>query len=79
MPLYAFKDLDTGEVFEKVMSWKDRGEFLEFNTNVAPLPNTPGIIGGRSMESGNLPEGLKDKFREMKKKYPTAKGVDHLI
>ena len=79
MPLYVFKDLDTGEVFEKMMSWKDRTEFLEHNTNIAPQVGVPGIIGGRSMESGNLPEGLKDKFREMKKKYPTARGVDHLI
>lgn len=79
MPLYSFRDLNTGEVFEKIMSWNDRVEFLENNTNLAPQVGTPGIIGGRSMESGNLPEGLKDKFREMKKKYPTARGVDHLI
>ena len=79
MPLYSFKDLNTGEVFEKIMSWKDRVEFLEFNTHIAPQITPPDIIAGRSMESGRLPDGLKDKFREMKKKYPTARGVDHLI
>ena len=79
MPVYTFRDTSTGEVFEKIMSYDDRVEFLEHNTNVAPITVAPAIIGGRSMDSGRLPEGFKDKLRLMKEKNPKARGVDHLI
>lgn len=80
MPLYSFKDTTTGEVFDKLMTWDDRAEFLEQNKNLTPhIGKAPGLIGGRSMDSGTLPDGFKDKLREMKKKYPTSGGVDHLI
>jgi hypothetical protein len=37
------------------------------------------VIGGRSMDSGKLPEGFKDTLREMKKIHPHGKGADHLV
>ena len=80
MPMYSFKDNNTGEVFDKVMSWDSRNEYLENNPHLTTIiDKAPGLIGGKSMDSGRLPDGFKDKLREMKKKYPTARGVDHLI
>ena len=79
MPLYTFKNTETDEVFEDSMSYDDKVTYLENNPHIISIITTAGIIGGRSMESGRLPEGFKDKLRLMKQKHPKARGVDHLI
>lgn len=79
MPTYTFENLDTGEVFEEIMSWDKRCEFLENNPHIQPKVASPALIGGVSMDSGRLPEGYKDKLRLIKQKHPKARGVDHLI
>lgn len=79
MPTYVFKNTDTEEVFEKIMSYDEKVEFLNNNPNVTSIIATAGIIGGISMDSGRLPEGFKDKLRLIKQKHPRANGVNHLI
>jgi hypothetical protein len=37
MPTYDFRNKDTGEVFERVMSIAAKAEFLEANPNIEPL------------------------------------------
>jgi hypothetical protein len=37
------------------------------------------MIGAVSTDSGKLPEGFKDKLREMQNKHPRANGIKHLI
>ena len=79
MPTYTFHNNQTDEVFEKMMKFSEVEQFLEDNPNVTKLIDAPNIIGGISIDSGRLPEGLKDRFRLMKEKHPKSRGVDHLI
>jgi hypothetical protein len=37
MPIYDFRNKDTGEVFEKVMSIAAKAEYLKENPNIEPL------------------------------------------
>lgn len=78
MPTYNFMNKDTDEVEEHVMSYSDIESFLEANPHLKQGLSTPKLIGGRSTDSGRLPEGFKDKMREIQKKHPLAKGVSHL-
>ena len=79
MPIYTFKNTSTDEVFEKTMSYDEKVEFLNNNSDVTSIITTAGIIGGRSMDSGRLPDGFKDKLRLIKQQHPKANGVNHLI
>lgn len=79
MPTYSFKNKETGEVFDKLMSYSSKVEYLENNPHLESYIDRVGFIGGVSMDSGRLPEGYKDKLRLIKEKHPKARGVDHLI
>lgn len=78
MPTYTFRNKETGEVFDKLMSWNDRVQFLEQNTNLETLIGTPSIgdpvrLGIRRNDDGfkevlskigsaNYKSNLKDKL-----------------
>ncbi len=53
MPTYEFKNNDTGEVFEKIMSYEKKVKFLEENPNVQSHYTTLNIDydGGSSVLS----------------------------
>jgi hypothetical protein len=53
MPTYEFKNKDTGEVFEKIMSYEKKVKFLEENPNVQSHYTTLNIDydGGSSVLS----------------------------
>jgi len=79
MPTYTFFDSSTDQLFEKMMKYSEVEQYLKDNPTVEKIIDAPGIIGGISMDSGRLPDGLKDRFRLMKQKHPRARGLDHLI
>lgn len=79
MPSYTFIDNDTGEESIHIMSYKELDEFKLQNPNLQQKLVYAGMIGGVSRDSGKLPEGFKDRLREMKNKHPNAKGIsDHI-
>ena len=53
MPTYEFKNKDTDEVFEKIMSYDDKVKFLEENPNIQSYYSTLNIDydGGSSVLS----------------------------
>jgi len=82
MPKYTIENTATGEMSE---FW---GSYDEMKAHVASDPDLRNVIGcpkivsgvGRVSDgSGKLPDGFKDKLKEIKKKHPTSSGVDHLI
>ena len=80
MPTYNFKNKKTNEVWtEFFTSYNAKQEYLNANPDIQDILCTPSIIGGTSVDSGKLPEGFKDRMRELKKKHPRGKAVDHLI
>jgi len=53
MPTYEFKNKDTGEVFEKIMSYDNKVKYLEENPNIQSHYSTLNIDhdGGKSVLS----------------------------
>jgi len=68
MPTYTFRNSDTGEVFDKLMSWKDREAYLAAN------PHFESIIGAPAM-GDSVRLGIRkndDGFREVLSKISSA-------
>jgi len=79
MPTYIFHDTSEDEIVEVQMSMSELDKFKENNPHMTQKIGSPGLISGRSLDSGRLPEGFKDKLRLIKEKHPRGRGVDHLI
>ena len=77
MPTYNFIN-KKGEVETNSMSYSDLNTFKENNPHLTYTLSTP-AFGNRSVDSGRLPEGFKDRMRLLKQKNPTSKAVDHII
>ncbi|MCG7944861.1 MAG: hypothetical protein N0C84_00790 [Candidatus Thiodiazotropha taylori] len=75
MPTYTFQNKNTKEFSEHYMSMSELDEFKKNNPDLEQILITGPIIGGTSSSGGKLPEGFKDRLREMKKKHPHGKGI----
>lgn len=69
MPTYTFKNIETDEVFDKLMKISELDNFLKENTHIIQ------IVGGASTfiyDAGTnikVSDGFKDRMKEIKKKY----------
>jgi len=68
MPTYTFRNIETGEVFDKLMSWKDREIYLTDNTYLEPIIGTPAM--GDSVRLGIRRND--DGFKEVLSKISSA-------
>ena len=50
MPTYIFKNMTTGEEFEKFMSMSEKETYLKQHATVAQLPNAINVVGIMSWE-----------------------------
>lgn len=78
MPTYNFIN-EKGETEQHFLRISELDKFKEDNPNLTMQLSTPTVIGGRSTDSGRLPEGFKDKLRDIKSKHPRANGISHLV
>jgi hypothetical protein len=78
VPTYTFQN-EKGDVFDKFMKMSDVDQYLLDNPGTEKLLAAPGLIGGISMDSGRLPDGFKDRLRDMQSRHPHANGIKHLI
>jgi len=79
MPSYTFTNTATNEEETHFLKMSELDEFKKNNEHLKQKLTTGNVIGGLSTSSGSLPEGLRDTFREMKKKHPRSTGVDNFI
>lgn len=81
MPKYILKDATTGEQSELWGSWEELKAHLAENPNLSTVIGAPKITSGGSItdNTNKLPEGFKDKLRDIKRKHPGSSGIDHLI
>ena len=77
MPSYNFIN-EKGEIETHLVKYSDLEQFKADNPNLTYTISTHSF-GNRSVESGRLPEGFKDRMRLLKQKHPRSKAVDHLI
>ena len=78
MPTYNFVN-EKGDVEVHELKMSELDSFKESNPHLKQTLTVGTIIGARSTSSGSLPEGFKDRLREMKAKHPRATGINHLI
>jgi len=70
MPLYDFKDTETGEIITKLMSISSREEFLESNPNIkAVILSAPQLVSGVNLES-KQDQGWKDNLKRIADHHP---------
>ncbi len=68
MPTYTFHNTETGEFFDKLMSWNDRQQYLLNNPNLEPVMGNPAM--GDSVRLGlRKPD---DGFKEVLSKISQA-------
>lgn len=70
MPIYDFKNIDTGEIFTKMMSYDDKVKFLEENLHITSI-----ITKAPSMSYSSNPlkaagDGWKDVQNKIKNGLP---------
>lgn len=68
MPTYTFLNKDTGEVFDKLMTWNDRQTYLEQNPMLEVVIGAPAM--GDSVRLGIRKND--DGFREVLSKISAA-------
>lgn len=69
MPTYTFRNIETGDVFDKIMSWNSREEYLKDN------PQLEAIIGGAPALGDPVRLGVTrndDGFKEVLSKISAA-------
>tara|TARA_B100000085_G_scaffold250289_1_gene246503 strand:- start:31 stop:357 length:327 start_codon:yes stop_codon:yes gene_type:complete len=62
VPTYAFRDEETGEVFEKFMVMSSREKFLEDNPNYTQVPNA---LGGLVSSVGDRTKNTDGGWNEV--------------
>jgi len=70
MPLYDFKNKDTGEVFEKMMSISAKEEYLAANPNIEPVLGANMLIDPVRLGVRKTDQGFKEVLQRIHEKTP---------
>ena len=70
MPLYDFKNKDTGEVFEKMMSISAKEEYLVANPNIEPVLGANMLIDPVRLGIRKTDQGFKEVLQRIHEKTP---------
>lgn len=81
MPRYTIEDTNSGIREDFWGSYDEMKEHVSKNPNLRTVIGAPRIVSGSSVtdSTSKIPDGFKDKLREIKKKHPESTGVDHLL
>lgn len=67
MPTYTMRNKESGEEKTMILSFSEREEFLEQNTDWEQAPSTPRIVSGVVSPLRRTDDGWKDTLRAIKK------------
>ena len=70
MPTYIFRNKDTGEEFEKLMSISAREEFLQQNTNIETVISTPMVVDSVRVGARKRDSGFKEVLQKIHERTP---------
>jgi hypothetical protein len=70
MPLYDFKNKDTGETFEKMMSIAAKEEYLKENPNIEPVLGVNMLIDPVRLGVRKTDSGFKEVLQRIHEKTP---------
>lgn len=77
MPLYTFKDTETGEVFDKHLKIAERELYLKENPHIQTVITAPRIVSGVGSKVQGVPNSHREVISEIKKKHPKHTINDH--
>ena len=70
MPSYTFKDLNTGEEFNVIMSMNEREEFVASNPHMQQVIHSAPALGDSIRLGLKKPDnGFRDRLKEIKKAH----------
>jgi len=77
MPVYQFKNTETDEVFEDILSIAKKEELLEKNPHIHQVPTGFTIVGGvgDNMDA-KTPDGFKEVLAKIGEKYDDSPLAD---
>lgn len=71
MPLYEFRNNDTGEVFEKLMSLSSKEDYLKENPNIeSVITSAPPLIDSVRLGVRKTDQGFKEVLQRIHEKTP---------
>lgn len=67
MPTYTFRDKNTEEIFDKIMSWDARQKFLEENQNLEVIMGAPAMGDSVRLGIRRTDDGFKEVLSKISK------------
>ena len=71
MPSYSFRNTETGEEWEELLSISEREKFLEQNSHIEQLPSMVSNVGGHGERIKN-DGGRKDNMSRIAEAHPNT-------
>lgn len=69
MPMYEFRNKNTGEVTERFMPWSAREQYLKDNPDLEPQIGAPPLIDPVHAGRMKPDSGFRDVLKEIKSKH----------
>ena len=77
MPLYDFKDEETGEIKEIMVSIADYDQFLLDNPNLKRVhTGAPGLVSGVNMQGKMAKSGFNEVLSKIAEAHPSSRLAD---
>ena len=77
MPTYIFKNMTTGEEFEKFMSISEKETYLKTHATIAQLPNAINFVGDHIMGVGPKTDGgFEERMSQIAAAHPNSHLAD---
>ena len=77
MPTYIFKNMTTGEEFEKFMSMSEKETYLKQHATIAQLPNAINVVGDHVMGVGPKTDGgFEERMSQIAAAHPNSHLAD---
>jgi hypothetical protein len=79
MPTYLFRDTNTGEIHERLMSMSAREDYLQENPHMVTIIQAPMLVSGVSTSNAKqnkVPDGFKEVLSKVAEAHPTSTFAD---
>lgn len=70
MPLYTFRNIETGEEFEENLRMAELDDYIKDNPHLKHIMGCPGIVDPFRIGVSKTPDSFKDVMRDIKKRNP---------
>lgn len=74
MPTYEFRDIETGEIHEKFLSFSGKDQYLQDNPHLQQtMTQAPAMVSGISGSGQNkVPSGFSEVLSKVAEAHPTS-------